>query len=326
MIDKTDRNLLFKGIQNRKDWYQKFVIVGILAVVILTLSLLTDDFLTLTNLSNVMRQVAMVIIAGSAVTILMISGNFDLSIGSVLALTGVMSAKFASMGVPVWTSIIVAIAIGCLVGTINGVLVVKLKIPSIIATLGMLYVARGLAFILIGGQTVILGIPKSFEFLGRGFIGPIPFPIFVFTIVVAIFYFIESKTILGRYSFAIGGNRITALLSGINVGAVTILLYVLVGACTGLSGALMASRLGVGQPNVGIGFEFDVIVAVLLGGTSLYGGEGSVSGMVIGALILGFLSNGLNLLGIHTFYQNVLKGLVLVGAVLLDRYLKTKIK
>lgn len=310
----------------RSGFSQKIVIVGVLVLIVVVLALLSREFLTITNLTNVTRQVAFVVITGSAVTLLMISGNFDLSIGSILGLTGMFSAFFVSAGLPLWISLIAATLIGTATGLANGLMVVVLKIPSIIATLGTMYAARGLALVITGGNSIHLGLGPQFTLLGRGFLGPVPIMLLITLAILAIFFFIESKTILGKYSFAIGGNRRTALLSGINVGSVVILLYVLVGTLAGLSGTLMASRLGVGQPMVGQGFEFDVIVAIILGGTSLEGGEGSVFGMLIGAFIVGFIANGLNLLGIHSFYQSILKGAVLVGAVLLDRAFKERIK
>ena len=305
---------------------QKLVIVGVLVLIVGVLAVLSREFLTITNLTNVTRQVAFVVITGSAVTLLMISGNFDLSIGSILGLTGMFSAFFVSAGLPLWLSLIAATLIGTATGLLNGVMVVLLKIPSIIATLGTMYAARGLALVITGGNSIHLGLGPHFTLLGRGFLGPLPIMLVITLGILAIFFFIESRTILGKYSFAIGGNKRTALLSGINVGAIVILLYVLVGTLAGFSGTLMASRLGVGQAMVGQGFEFDVIVAIILGGTSLEGGEGSVFGMLIGAFIVGFIANGLNLLGIHSFYQSILKGAVLVGAVLLDRAFKERIK
>jgi ribose/xylose/arabinose/galactoside ABC-type transport system permease subunit len=310
----------------RSGFSQKIVIVGVLVLIGVVLALLSRDFLTITNLTNVTRQVAFVVITGCAVTLLMISGNFDLSIGSILGLTGMLSAFFVSAGMPLWISLIASTLIGTATGLLNGLMVVVLKIPSIIATLGTMYAARGLALVITGGNSIHLGLGPQFTLLGRGFLGPVPIMLLITLAILGIFFFIESRTILGKYSFAIGGNRRTALLSGINVGAIVILLYVLVGTLAGLSGTLMASRLGVGQPMVGQGFEFDVIVAIILGGTSLEGGEGSVFGMLIGAFIVGFIANGLNLLGIHSFYQSILKGAVLVGAVLLDRAFKERIK
>ena len=305
---------------------QKLVIVGVLVIIGSILAVLSDAFLTLTNLGNVARQVSFVIITGTAVTLLMISGNFDLSVGSVLGLTCMFSAYFVTKGIPLPLSILLSILVGSLAGFLNGLMVVKLKIPSIIATLGMMYAARGFALVITGGNSIHLGLGPSFTIIGRGFVGPVPITILIMLIILGLFFFIETRTLLGKYSFAIGGNTRTALLSGINVGAIVIWLYVLVGTLGGLSGVLMASRLGVGQAMVGQGFEFDVIVAVVLGGTSLTGGEGSIFGMVVGAFIVGFIGNGLNLLGIHSFYQSIVKRFVLVGAVLLDRAIKERIR
>lgn len=306
--------------------WQKLVLVGVLALIGAILSILSREFLTITNLINVTRQVAFVVITGSAVTLLMISGNFDLSIGSILGLTGMFFAYFIPLGLPLGASLVAATLIGAAIGLLNGFLVVTLRIPSIIATLGTMYAARGLALVITGGNSIHLGLGPNFTVLGRGFVGPVPITLLLTVGILLLFYFFETRTTLGRYSYAIGGNRRTALLSGVNVSATIMLLYVLVGTLTGFSGVLMASRLGVGQPMVGQGFEFDVIVAVILGGTSLEGGEGSVIGMLIGAFIVGFIANGLNLLGIHSFYQSILKGAVLVGAVLLDRSLKERIR
>ncbi|MCX6089636.1 MAG: ABC transporter permease [Candidatus Atribacteria bacterium] len=301
---------------------QKMVIVGVLILIVVILSFLSKSFLTFTNLNNVTRQVAFVVITGCAVTPLMISGNFDLSIGSILGLTGMLSAFFVTLSIPLWLSIVLSILVGSGIGLLNGLMVVKLRIPSIIATLGTMYAARGLALVITGGNSIHMGLGEKFILLGRGYLGGIPITFLIMVLTILLFYFIESKTILGRYTYAIGGNKRTALLSGINVGSIVIFLYLLVGSLTGFSGTLMASRLGVGQPMVGTGFEFDVIVAVVLGGTSIEGGEGSIFGMLIGAFIVGFIANGLNLLGIHSFYQSILKGVVLVGAVLLDQKFK----
>ncbi len=306
--------------------WQKLVLVGVLALIGAILSILSREFLSITNLINVTRQVAFVVITGSAVTLLMISGNFDLSIGSILGLTGMFFAYFIPLGLPLGASLVAATLIGSAIGLLNGFLVVTLRIPSIIATLGTMYAARGLALVITGGNSIHLGLGPNFTVLGRGFVGPVPITLLLTVGILLLFYFFETRTTLGRYSYAIGGNRRTALLSGVNVSATIMLLYMLVGTLTGFSGVLMASRLGVGQPMVGQGFEFDVIVAVILGGTSLEGGEGSVIGMLIGAFIVGFIANGLNLLGIHSFYQSILKGAVLVGAVLLDRSLKERIR
>lgn len=305
---------------------QGIIIAAILVVIMIVLSIMSPDFLTYKNMMNVVRQVAMVVIAGSAVTLLMIAGNMDLSVGSIIAFSGVMCAKAAVAGAPMIVAILVGMAFGGLIGLINGLVVVKLKITPVIATLGTMYAASGLAYIVCDGVAVTSGIPSSFKVLGTGYVGPFPIPLLLTVVVVAIFVFVQKKTVAGKYAVAIGGNQTAARLSGLNVGGYTILYFVLSGLLTGLAACVMASRLGVGQPNTGDGFEFDVIVAVVLGGTSLAGGKGSVIGMVVGAFIVGFLSNGLNLMGVQSFWQSVFKGIVLVAAVVLDRVLKEKVK
>ena len=305
--------------------YQKLVIVGVLLLIMAVLTVLSRDFLTVTNVTNVLRQVSTTVIAGSAVTLLMISGNFDLSIGSILAIAGTMNAIFVTRGMPIPLAILLCVLIGLVVGVINGALVVLLEVPSFIATLGTMYAVRGAAWVITGGNSISRGLTKAFTVLGRGYVGPVPISIIITAVVFAVFYFIQKKTLLGKYAYAIGGNRRTALLSGIGVKRIGVVLYVLVGGLAAFAGTMLSSRLGVGNASVGDGFEFDVVVAVILGGTSLDGGEGSVFGTLIGALIVGFIANGLNLLGVHSFYQDIVKGVVLVGAVFLDRFLKKRI-
>jgi len=226
------------------------------------------------------------------------------------------------MGYPLGLAILIGTLSGGLIGVINGTLIVKLRITPVIATLGTMSIARGLAFLISGGRAVVTGLPPGFRLPGRSYVGPIPTPVIVVVVVVVIFHFLLHHTLLGKYTYAIGGNRETARLSGIPVGRIQFILYSLVGLMTGVAGVIMASRLASGQPDVGFGFEFDTIVAIILGGTSLAGGEGTIFGTLIGALIVGVLNNGLNLLGVHTFYQYVLQGVVLIFAVLLDMTLK----
>ena len=307
---------------------QKLVIVGVLIIIMVVLSILTPKFLTYLNFNNVVMQVSLVMLAGSAVSLLMISGNIDLSIGSVLAFTGVMYAYMSKHWFPTGLSIFFTILLGGVFGLINGLVVSKLKITSVIATLGAMYIARGLAFIIAradGGANITSGLPGNFEVLGRATVGSIPLHVLIVIAIAIVFIFIQTKTNLGRYAYVIGGNRVSAILSGVRVDAVIITLYVFVGLLTGFCGTILVSRIGSGVPRIGLGFEFDVIVAVVLGGTSIYGGEGSVFGMVIGALIVGFVANGLNLLDVQAFYQVVFKGLILVVAILIDRLIKEKL-
>jgi ribose/xylose/arabinose/galactoside ABC-type transport system permease subunit len=301
---------------------QRMVILGVLILLMIVMSLLTPKFSNPVNLTNVLRQTSMVIISACAGTMVMISGGLDISVGGVLALTGVVAAKLAVMGYPLGLAILIGTLSGGLIGMINGTLIVKLRITPVIATLGTMNIARGLAFLISGGRAVVTGLPPGFRLPGRSYVGPIPTPVIVVVVVVVIFHFLLHHTLLGKYTYAIGGNRETARLSGIPVGRIQFILYSLVGLMTGVAGVIMASRLASGQPDVGFGFEFDTIVAIILGGTSLAGGEGTIFGTVIGALIVGVLNNGLNLLGVHTFYQYVLQGVVLIFAVLLDMTLK----
>jgi ribose transport system permease protein len=306
---------------------QLLILVGILALVMAVSAALTPKFLSYVNMINVLMQVAMIMLTGSAAVLLMIAGAFDLSVGMVLALTGVMYAFMSKNGIPTPLALVLSILIGSGFGLLNGALVVGLKITPVIATLGTMYVAQGLAFIVAwidGGANVTTGLPRDFEVFGRTMVGPIPLFLLIVFALILVFYFLFAKTNLRKYAFAIGGNQTAARLSGLKVGGVVLALYVLVGTLTGFAGMTLASRMGSGSPKVGTGFEFDVIVAIVLGGTSIYGGEGSFLGMILGALIIGFVGNTLNLLNVMFFYQTVLKGLILVGAVLLMRQLRRR--
>jgi ribose/xylose/arabinose/galactoside ABC-type transport system permease subunit len=310
----------------RKIDLQKLVILGILVLVVLVFTAMNRRFVSIANILFILRQSSFVIMTGCAVTLLMISGNLDLSVGSTVALSGVTHAFLCQSGVATPLAFFISVAVGTLIGVINAVTVVKLRITPFIATLGTMYVGRGLSYLITDGLVIRDGLPDNFTIAGREYVGPLPIPVLVLIAVVVIFIIIEKRSLLGKYSIAIGGNRTAATLSGINSDSVIMILYIIVGALAGFSGVMMASRLGVGDPNIGIGFEFDVIIAVILGGTSLAGGEGSVLGMIIGGLILGSLENGLKLLNVFTFFQSVVKGIVLVLAVILDQKLKSTIR
>ena len=309
-----------------KSTLTQLITLSILIVLVVVLSILAPEFLTYNNMMNVLRQVTFVIITGSAATMLMITGHMDLSVGSLLALSGVVLAVCAMNDIPLFLAGLLGVGVGFAFGVLNGILVTKLKVTHVIATLGSMYVARGLSYIVTDGKSINAGLPRGFDSIGRKMIGTIPIAVIIAVLVLLIFFFLESKTVFGKYAFAIGGNKNAATLSGIKSNRLVLSIYTLVGTMAGLSGVIMASRLGAGDPNVGNGFEFDCIVAIVLGGTSVAGGSGSVIGMAIGALIVGFLSNGLNLLGVGTFYQTVFKGVILVGAVLLDSLIKKKLK
>lgn len=291
-----------------------------LALLCVAFGLLTDRFLTLTNLTNVLRQISPVVVVGCAVTLLMVSGGLDLSVGAVVALSGV-SAALLSQILPLPAAFAIATLIGACVGLANAVLVLVVGINSVIATLGMLYVARGTALLLSNGNAVYQ-VPRDYRVIGVGDIAGIPTPVVVMLLFVLTFLIVERGTILGRYAVAVGSNAGAAELAGVPVRLTRGILYGLAGASAGWAGVMVSSRLNSGLPATGQGFEFEVIVATILGGTSLLGGEGSIFGMVLGALIVGLLGNGLNLLGVPTFWQTVAQGVVLVLAVGLDATLR----
>lgn len=297
-----------------------FILLGLCGI----FAVLSPAFLNPTNLTNVLRQVSIVVIVAVAGTMVMVSGGLDISVGGVLALTGVVFAKLAVAGVALPLAIAGAAAVGTMIGLLNAVLVVRMGITPIIVTLGTLYAARGLAFLIAEGRSVVTGLPADFIVPGRTYVGPIPTPVIATALVVGVFYVLLHRSLLGKYTYAIGGNRETALLSGIAVSRVQGSLYVLSGLCAGIAGVILASRLGSGQPDTGNGFEFEVIVAIIVGGTSLAGGEGTIVGTVLGALIVAVLGNGLNLLGVQTFYQYLVLGGALILAVLLDMTLKRR--
>jgi ribose/xylose/arabinose/galactoside ABC-type transport system permease subunit len=307
---------------------QKVVLVGIIVAIMIVLSFTSPHFLTLRNFTNVFLKVAVIVIIASAANLLMITGNFDLSVGSVLAFSGILHAYMCKHGVPIELSM----AITCLAaigwGGINALTVSVIGINPVIATVGTLFIARGLAFLIArwdGGANIMLGLPMEFVDFGRDLIfGKIPLAIAIMVAAIAIFIFIEKKTAIGRYSFAIGANQKAAKLSGINVVGIVSLLYVIVALFAGLSGILQASRVGLAAPNVAKGMEFDVIVAIILGGTSMMGGKGSTIGMFLGALVVGFAANGLILLGIPFFYQSIAYGLILIVSLVLNQRIGIK--
>jgi ribose/xylose/arabinose/galactoside ABC-type transport system permease subunit len=292
--------------------------VLILATLIVVFSSLSDRFLTIENFQNVTRSVSAIVIVGCAVTLVMVARGLDLSVGSVLAASSVTAAYFASTGTNLWLAYLMAILLGVALGSLNGLFVVGLRVTPIISTLGTMNIARGIAY-LITPSAILVGLPTEWAALGTSVFFGIPSPTLFAVLFIAIFSFILNRTVFGRHVYAIGGNEEAARLAGVNVDRVTFLLYAITGLSVGVAAIVLSSRLGTGDPNIGIGFEFDVIVAVILGGTSLAGGVGRISGTVIGALIVGFLSNGLNLIGVEPFWQYIAKGAALVVAVVLDR-------
>jgi ribose/xylose/arabinose/galactoside ABC-type transport system permease subunit len=292
--------------------------VVILIVLFVVFSLMSDRFLTWENMQNVTRSSAAVITVACAVTLVMIARGLDLSVGSTLAACAVLAAWLASNGVELWIAYLAAIVLGCAIGALNGIIIVGLRVPPIIATLGTLNIARGIAY-LITPSAILVGLPIAWSEVGTSKVIGIPVPVLIALVSVVLFSWLLNYTVFGRHVYAIGGNEEAARLAGVQVNRVLFSLYLMAGAATGVAAIVLSSRLGSGDPNIGIGFEFDVIVAVILGGTTLAGGHGRISGTVLGGLIVGFLSNGLNLVGVEPFWQYVAKGSALIVAVVIDR-------
>jgi ribose transport system permease protein len=307
---------------------QKIVLLTILTVIVVAMSFLSPKFLKISNFQNILLQLAPLIIIASAANLLMITGNFDLSIGSVLAFCAIMHAFMSKAGLPIWLSIAFCCLLAIVWGISNGVMVGYLNVNPVIATMGTMYAARGFAFLIArwdGGANISAGLPGNFSTFGRtNLFGFLPIILVFMLAVVAVFIFVEKKTVLGRFSFAIGGNRRASSLSGINVPLTTIVLYSLVGLLAGFCGTVQVSRVGSGFPNIGEGMEFDVVVAIVLGGTSMLGGSGSTAGMILGALIVGVAANGLNLMKVPYFYQTITKGILLIIAVFADQTIRRR--
>jgi len=297
----------------------KFLMFIILVLLNVFFATNSPTYLSVENIFNMLKQSSMIIIVASAATVLMMTGNFDLSTGSNLALTGVVYATLLSNGMSLLPAAIISLLCGLLIGVFNGALVSRLDFPPFIATLGSMYVARGLGLIFANG-TPVRGerVPLGITTLARGEILGIPIPVYLIVLFVLVFVTVEKKSLFGKYSMAIGGNKNAAFFSGINAGKIIFWSYAIVGVLASFAGILTASRLAAGDPRIGVGFEFDVILAILLGGTSLTGGKGSVLGTLIGALIVAVLGNGLDMLNILTFWQSILKGVIFVFAIIVN--------
>jgi ribose transport system permease protein len=294
---------------------------GLLALGLL-LTALTPHFLTVSNLLNVMEQTSINAVIAVGMTFVILSGGIDLSVGSLVALAGVVMASALQAGAPIPVAVLAGLATGALGGLVNGSLVTLGRLPPFIATLGMMSVARGAALLFTDGRPVS-GFSPEFRTLATGRLLVVPVPVLVTLGAYVVAHLVLTRTRFGRYVYAIGGNEEAARLSGVPVRFHKTMVYGLSGLVSALAAAILTARLNSAQPIAGMMYELDAIAATVIGGTSLLGGQGRVSGTLIGALIMGVLRNGLNLLGISSFLQQVVIGLVIVGAVLLDSLLKT---
>lgn len=291
----------------------------------IVLWIMTPYFLTVSNLLNVAQQTSINAIIAVGMTFVIITAGIDLSVGSLVAFSGVVLASVLQAGVPLPIAILVGLGVGLSCGMINGLLITQGRIPPFISTLGMMSVARGAALLYTKGRPVS-GFSENFRYLATGEIFHIPVPVIIMGVVYIIAHFVLNRTKLGRYAYAIGGNEEAAILSGINVKLYKTMVYALCGMLSGLAALILTARLNSAQPIAGNMYELDAIAATVIGGTSLMGGEGTVLGTLIGALIMGVLRNGLNLLGVSSFIQQIVIGSVIIIAVLLDMALKKQRK
>jgi ribose transport system permease protein len=298
---------------------------GALIVVFVFLSIASPVFLTADNLYNIGVQTSYTAVIAIGITLVIITAGIDLSVGSVAALSGVVGVVLmAKAGVPVVLAILGGILVGAACGLVNGLLVSVAGLNPFIATLGMLSVARGLVYIPTNAKSVF-GVPDSFRLLGQGVIGSIPIPIIVVAVVAVAGYVVLARTKLGRYAYAMGSNREAARLSGIPIRRYLTVVYVISGALAGFGGMIASSQVASGQPNFGIGLELDAIAAAVIGGASLFGGQGTVVGTLIGAFLIALIRNGSVLLDVNIYYQQVIIGVVIWVAVLWDQYRRRRL-
>lgn len=305
----------------RFDW-RKFGVPIALVALIVFFSVMNPKFLTTPNLINVLRQVAMIGICAVGMTFVIISGSIDIGIGSAIGISSVLGAFLMLQGLPPWVAVCIVIIAGMTIGAMNGVLVCDIGMHPMIGTMGMQIFLRGVVYLITQGMPMY-GIDKRILFIGQGYVGPLPVPVIVMAVVFAFGFFVLNRTVFGRYLYGTGGNAEASRLSGIKVRRVKYQAYIISGILTAIAGLILMARVNSGQPNAGERYEADIIPACVLGGVSLSGGEGRLSGVLAGVLIMGVLSNGMILLNINEYWQWVIKGLVLLMAVAFDK-LSTK--
>lgn len=292
-------------------------VIGLVALVIV-FTILSPRFFNYYNLTNILRQTSLNAVIAVGMTYVILTGGIDLSVGSILALSSAITCGLLKNSAPLTISIIIGLSVGTLLGMFNGFVTIKWNIPPFIATFAMMTIARGLTLVYTNGQP-ITGLDEAFSFIGNGYIGPIPVPIIITILIFIVAYYFLNNNKIGRYVYATGGNMQAAKLAGINTNKIILFVYSLSGLLASISGLILASRLNSASPTAGNGYELDAIAAVVLGGTSLAGGEGSLIGTLIGAIIIGVLNNGLDLLNVSPFYQSIAKGVVILLAIAIDR-------
>lgn len=298
-------------------WWDRVGILMVLVALVLLMAAIAPNFNRVDNLLNIARAISINAILAAGMTVVILTGGIDLSVGSTIAVSGVVAVIAAIAGVPAPLAVLFGMAVGALCGLVNGWLTAYLALAPFIVTLGTMTFLRGLAYTITNGQPIVSS-SLNFRDLGNGYVGPIPVPVIVMAAVYVVVWFVLERTRYGRHVYAVGGNAEAAKLAGVRVKRVVTSVYVLAGACAGLAGVIFSARVISAQPTAGTGYELDAIAAVVLGGTSLAGGRGRIVGTLIGSVILGVLSTGLILLNVQFFTQLLIKGVVIILAVAID--------
>lgn len=312
-----------------KENLKRFQSLLALVVMVVALSLASDQFLTVLNLRNILLQISVNLCLSIGMTLIILTGGIDLSVGAILGLSGAVAAGLLKNGMALnfagvqlqftpFGAVLAGVFIGLALGWFNGMAITRFKLPPFVATLGMLSIGRGLTMLWTNGFP-ITALGPTFGFIGAGFWLGVPTAIWISAALVALFYVISIHTTLGRYIYAVGGNEKAAAFAGLNVNRIKVWVYLLAGGLAAVGGLILTARLDAADPKAGLGYELDSIAAVVIGGTSLSGGRGSILGTVLGCLIIGVLNNGLVLLEVSPFWQQVIKGLVILVAVAVDK-------
>lgn len=294
-------------------------IIAVLIIMCVIVTLATDKFLTANNIISVLRQISINTYIALGMTLIIILGHIDLSVGAIVAMSGTLTVGLiVNQNIPLGMAIVLGILIGVLAGFISGSIVSNFGVPAFIITMAMMNIANGIAYVYSGGQSTRI-TDEFFIAIGTGYLfNVIPLPVVYMVVLIVAFSFVLSKTKFGTYVYAIGGNREAAKLSGVPIKFIEITVFTLSGLLSAFAGLVLCSRMYSGQPSVGSGYELDAIAACVLGGTSMTGGKGRISGTVFGAMVIGIISNGLNLIGVSSYWQLIVKGLIIACAVLID--------
>ncbi|MGB4406449.1 MAG: ABC transporter permease [Sphaerochaeta sp.] len=309
-----------KFIQSRQEFKRilpRFALVAVVLFIGVMMSFLSPVFMTSKNMTNIFRQISINGIIAVGMTFVILLGDIDLSVGAVIGIVSVFCGKLLEQGMNWFTVCLIALCVAILFGIVNGTLVAYLDFQPFVATLATVTIGRGIALAYSDGRPYIISNP-SFKAIGQGYVGKVPIPVIILLVVCALGYIILNYTTFGRYFFAVGGNKNAARLSGVKTKRVEMSAFIISAICASVVGMILSARISSGQPNSGTGYELDAIAAVAIGGTSMNGGVGSLSGTILGFILIGLLSNSMNLMNINSFYQQIVKGSLIIIAVYVD--------